>query len=118
MKMNRRGILKLSAGALLAALVSPLISAQSGKAPGASLVAGELTASKVDGNISYNAGWVVPLEDKAALLELEARKTKERDDLVKQKAGTASDSAGAAKDQSKSIGKRFQELLGKVKSFF
>lgn len=118
MKINRREILKLSAGALITALVSPLISAQSGKSPSASGVASELTAAKVDGNITYNAGWVVPLEDKAPLLELEARKTKERDDLVKQKAGTASDSAGAAKDQSKSIGRRFQELLGKVKSFF
>lgn len=116
MKINRREILKLSAGALIAALVSPLISAQSGKAP--SVVASELAAAKVDSNISYNAGWVVPLEDKAGLLELEAKKTKERDDLVKQKAGTPTDSSGAAKDQSKSIGKRFQELLGKVKSFF
>ena len=116
MKINRREILKLSAGALIAALVSPLISAQSGKTP--SSAAAELVATKVDGNISYNAGWVVPLEDKAGLLELEAKKTKERDDLVKQKAGSPTDSSGTAKDQSKSIGKRFQELLGKVKSFF
>jgi hypothetical protein len=116
MRINRREILKLSAGALMAAFVSPLISAQSSKAP--SSVAPELAAAKVDGNISYNAGWVVPLEDKAGLLELEAKKTKERDDLVKQKAGAPTDSSSVAKDQSKSIGKRFQELLGKVKNFF
>jgi hypothetical protein len=116
MTINRREILKLSAGALIAALVSPLISAQSGKA--ASSVAPELAAAKIDGNISYNAGWVVPLEDKAGLLELEAKKTKERDDLLKQKAGTPTDSSGTAKDQSKSIGKRFQEIVGKVKAWF
>lgn len=116
MKINRREILKLSAGALIAALVSPLISAQSGKA--SSAVANELAAAKVDGNISYNAGWVVPLEDKVGLLELEAKKTKERDDLLKQKAGTPTDSSGTAKDQSKSIGKRFQEFVGKVKAWF
>ena len=116
MKINRREILKLSAGALIAALVSPLISAQSGKAP--SSVAPVLAAAKIDGNISYNAGWVVPLEDKAGLLELEAKKTKERDDFLKQKAGTPTDSSSTAKDQSKSIGKRFQEIVGKVKAWF
>ena len=118
MKINRREILKLSAGALIAALVSPLISAQSGKAPSTSLAPSELTAAKVDGNISYNAGWVVPLEDKAALLELEAKKTKERDDAVKQKAGAGADSGSSPKEGSKSIGKRFQELVGKVKAWF
>jgi hypothetical protein len=114
MKVNRREILKLSAGALIAALVSPLISAQSGKAT--SSVAPELAAAK--GNISYNAGWVVPLEDKAALLELEAKKTKERDDAIKQKAGAGADSGSSPKEGSKSIGKRFQEALAKFKSWF
>ena len=116
MKINRREILKLSAGALIAALVSPLISAQSGKAP--SSMAPELAAAKIDGNISYNAGWVVPLEDKAGLLELEAKKTKERDDAIKQKAGAGSDSGSSPKESSKSIGKRFQEIVGKVKAWF
>ena len=116
MKINRREILKLSAGALIAALVSPLISAQSAKVPNA--VSGELTSAKVDGNISYNAGWVVPLEDKAGLLDLEAKKTKERDDLVKQKAGAGADSTSSPKESSKSIGKRFQEFVGKVKAWF
>ena len=116
MKINRREILKLSAGALITVLVSPLISAQSGKAPSA--VAGELAAAKVDGNISYNAGWVVPLEDKAGLLELEAKKTKERDDAIKQKSGAGTDANASPKESSKSIGKRFQELVGKVKAWF
>ena len=116
MKINRREILKLSAGALIAALVSPLISAQSGKAT--SSVAPELAAAKVDGNISYNAGWVVPLEDKASLLELETKKTKERDDAIKQKSGAGADANASTKESSKSIGKRFQEALAKFKSWF
>jgi hypothetical protein len=116
MKINRREILKLSAGALIAALVSPLISAQSGKA--ASSVTPEPAAAKVDGNISYNAGWVVPLEDKASLLELEAKKTREHDDALKQKAGAGADSGSLPKEGSKSIGKRFQEFVGKVKGWF
>ena len=118
MKINRRQILKLSAGTLLTALVSPLISAQSGKAPSASSAPSDLTAAKVDGNISYNAGWVVPLEDKVGLLELEAKKTKERDDALKQKAGAGADSGSSPKESSKSIGKRFQEFVGKVKAWF
>jgi hypothetical protein len=119
MTINRREILKLSAGALVAVLASPFLSAQTNTNPvGAGPKTGVVPSTAIDGNISYNAGWVVPLEDKAGLLELEAKKTKERDDLVKQKAGSPTDSSGAAKDQSKSIGKRFQELLGKVKSFF
>jgi hypothetical protein len=118
MKINRREILKLSAGALMAALVSPFISAQSGKAPSPSLAPSELTAAKVDGNISYNAGWVVPLEDKAGLLELEAKKTKERDDLIKQKAGATSNVAPGAKEESKSFSKRVQDIFGKVKNLF
>jgi hypothetical protein len=113
MKINRREILKLSAGALIAALVSPLISAQSGKATDSG--GAELAATKVDGNISYNAGWVVPLEDKPGLLELEAKKMKERDETAKQK---AVDSNTSSKENSKSIGKRFQEVFGKIKSFF
>lgn len=118
MKINRREILKLSAGALITALVSPLISAQSGKSPSASGVATELTAAKVDGNITYNAGWVVPVEDKAGLLDLEAKKTKEREDLVKQKAGPASTGGPGAKEESKSFSKRIQDIFGKVKNLF
>ena len=116
MKINRREILKLSAGTLMAALVSPLISAQSAKGP--SSAGAELSATKVDGNISYNAGWVVPLDDKAGLLELEAKKTKERDDLVKQKAGATSSVAPGAKEESKSFSKRVQDIFEKLTKLF
>jgi hypothetical protein len=116
MKMNRREILKLSAGTLVMALVSPFIAAQSNKS--SAPLASELAASKVEGNISYNAGWVIPPEDKAGLLDLESKKTQERDDLAKRKAGSSVDSSTIPKDNSKSFSSRFQELVGKIKSFF
>lgn len=115
MKMNRRELLKLSATSLLAAMVSPFAIGQSNNAPVSPKVA--IANTVIDGNISYNAGWVVPLEDKNPLLELEAKKTKERNDSVKQKADAAS-SGAPTKDKSKSISDKFQDILGKVKSFF
>jgi hypothetical protein len=113
--INRRELLKLSATSLLAAMVSPFAFGQSNNAPASAK--GAIGASAIDGNISYNAGWVVPLEDKNPLLELEAIKTKERQEAVKQKADAASKGA-PAKDKSKSISDKFQDILGKVKSFF
>ena len=119
MKINRREILKLSVGALVAVLASPFLSAQTNTNPvGAGPKTGVVPSTAIDGNISYNAGWVVPLEDKALLLELEIRKTKERDDLIKQKAPASGDPSLATKESSKSLGKRFQEAFAKFKSWF
>jgi len=118
MTIKRREVLKLSAGALMAVLVSPFLSAQTNQAPAAvGTNLSKVPSSAISGNISYNAGWVVPLEDKAPLLDLEAKKTKERDDLAKQKAASG-DSAATSKESSKSLGKRFQETLAKFKSWF
>jgi predicted nicotinamide N-methyase len=120
MKINRRQILQLGAGSLLAALASPFIGssvyAQGNKSPAA--VAADVSAAKLDGNITYNAGWVVPMEDKAALLEVEAKKTKEREALAKQKAGNSPEGSTLPKEKSKSVADRFQEVLGKIKNFF
>lgn len=113
--MNRRQLLKLSATSLFAVMVSPFVSAQNNS--GSTGSKGASVASTIDGNISYNAGWVVPLEDKSPLLELEAKKTKERDDAVKQKADAATNSS-PTKEKSKSISDKFKDLMGKVKGFF
>lgn len=119
MKINRREILKLSAGTLVAVLVSPFLSAQTNTTPvGTGPKTGIAPSSAIDGNISYNAGWVVPLEDKSGLLDLEARKTKEIEELKKQKAGTAPAAASGAKEESKSFSKRVQDIFGKVKNLF
>ena len=120
MKINRRQILQLGAGSLLAILASPFMGssafAQGNKIPAA--VAADASAAKLDGNVTYNAGWVVPMEDKAALLEVEAKKNKEREALVKQKAGNSPEGSAPPKEKSKSMSDRFQDVLGKIKSFF
>lgn len=116
MKMNRRNILKLGAGSMLAAILSPFVSAQSSNLISGS--AGATATPKLDGTVSYNAGWVVPLEDKASLLELEAKKTKERDDLNKQKTAANSDNSASSKEKPKTFSDKFNNFLGKMKSYF
>ena len=103
----------------MAVLASPFLAAQTNQASAAvGTNSSTVPSSAIDGNISYNAGWVVPLEDKTPLLDLEAKKTKERDDLAKQKGTGSGDSSATSKESSKSIGKRFQETLAKFKSWF
>ena len=108
--MNRREILKFSIGTVVTALMSPFAMGQASDrvAPGNY----QLPANKLNDTVTYNAGWIVPLEDKAQLLELEAKKSSE------QKAAKPADAAAPAKDKSKTIADRYQEFIGKVKSFF
>jgi len=116
MQVSRREILKLGATTLFATLTSPFVSAQNSQSSSGN---GGLPKNiSIDGNISYNAGWVVPLEDKNALLELESKKTKEREDQAKQKSGTSPGEMGNTQNEAKSFGKRFQEVLSKVKGWF
>ncbi len=112
--MNRRQILKLGLSSTVLALVSPWVMGQSSKTP----VTASVSSAAVDDTISYNAGWVIHLDDKARLLEIEARRTKEREELAKQKAGKQSDGAVVAKEKSKSIGDKIQDWVGKIKNVF
>lgn len=114
---NRRQVLKLTAGSLLAALMSPIVFGQASKAPAPSSTAVQ-EASKIDGVISYNAGWVINLEDKAPLLEIEAKKNKEQEELTKQKAGKASDATAQVKDKPKSLTDKMQDFVSKIKAYF
>ena len=52
------------------------------------------------------------------MTEKKARKTKEIEELKKQKAGTAPAAASSAKEESKSFSKRVQDIFGKVKNLF
>ena len=108
--MNRREILKFSIGTVVTALMSPFAMGQASDrvAPGNY----QLPANKLNDTVTYNAGWIVPLEDKAQLLELEAKKSSE------QKAVKPVDAAASTKDKSKTIADRYQEFIAKVKSFF
>jgi hypothetical protein len=108
--MNRREILKLSLSATITALVSPFVMGQASD----KVVTGnfQLPVNKLNDTVTYNAGWIVPLEDRAQLLELEAKKSSE------QKAAKPVDPTPAVKDKPKTIADRYQEFVGKVKSFF
>ena len=116
--MNRRELLKLSLGTAIATLVSPFVVGQ----PSGSdkVVPGnfQLPANKLNDTVTYNAGWIVPLEDRPQLLELESKKSKEQEDLAKQKGAKPADQIAGAKDKPKTISDRYQEFIGKVKSFF
>lgn len=116
--MNRRHLLKLSASSVLAVFMSPLAFGQSNSSNVGTSGATQSAVGKIDGVISYNAGWVIPLEDKAPLLEVEARKNKEKQESEKAKAANPSAKAGDSADKSKSLSGKFQDLLGKIKGYF
>ena len=115
MKINRREILKLGGLSLLVTLAPSLISAQ---------ITSNVSTPKnlplepqLDGNVTFNAGWVVPLEDKTQLLDLESKKSKEKEAAVKKKAGE-SNQGNSAKDKPKSLADKFQDIWAKAKGFF
>jgi hypothetical protein len=112
MNRNRREILKLSIGAAVAVLVSPFVIGQ--PSGGEKIAPGnyQLPANKLNDTVTYNAGWIVPLEDRAQLLELESKKSTE------QKAAKPAEQTAVVKDKPKTIADRYQEFVGKVKSFF
>lgn len=116
--MNRRHLLKLGASSVLAAFISPFAFGQTNTSGATTAGATQANIGKIDGLVSYNAGWVIPLEDKAPLLEVEARKNKEKQDSDKAKSANPSAKAGESVDKSKSLSGRFQELLGKIKGYF
>jgi hypothetical protein len=85
-------------------------------------------APKLDGTVSYNAGWVINLEDRAELLEVEAKKTKLQEEKKAQKKpdqpikteGPITPSAPVAvpKEPSKDWSTRWNKWVGKVKEWF
>jgi hypothetical protein len=108
--MNRREILKLSLSAAVAALISPFAMGQASD----KVVTGnfQLPANKLNDTVTYNSGWIVPLEDRAQLLELETKKSSEK------KAAKPAEQTAEAKDKPKTISDRYKEFVGKIKSYF
>ena len=135
MQLTRRSILKLATGSVvgyLAPWLGKSAFAQTTKsvskevsAPSAAAI-----APKLDGTVSYNAGWVINLEDRAELLEVEAKKTKLQEDKKDQKKpdqpikteGPITPSASAPiavlKEPSKDWSTRWNKWVGKVKEWF
>ena len=133
MTITRRSLLKLLAGSGAAYLVPWLgqsAFAQTTKAVGKEVIAPPAAAiiPKLDGTVSYNAGWVINLEDRAELLEVEAKKTKLQEEKKAQKKpdqpikteGPITPSAPVAvpKEPSKDWSTRWNKWVGKVKEWF
>ena len=133
MQITRRSILKLATSSVvgyLAPWLGKSAFAQTTKsvskevgAPSAATI-----APKLDGTVSYNAGWVINLEDRAELLEVEAKKTKLQEEKKAQKKpdqpikteGPITPSAPVAvpKEPSKDWSTRWNKWVGKVKEWF
>ena len=135
MTITRRSLFKLLAGSAVGYLAPWLANsafAQTTKSvikevivPSAATI-----APKLDGTVSYNAGWVINLEDRAELLEVEAKKTKLQEEKKAQKKpdqpikteGPITTSASAPiavlKEPSKDWSTRWNKWVGKVKEWF
>ena len=135
MKVIRRSIFKLTAVSVvgyLAPWLGKSAFAQTTKsvskevsAPSAAAI-----APKLDGTVSYNAGWVINLEDRTELLEVEAKKTKLQEEKKAQKKPdqpiktdapippSASAPTEPPKESSKDWASRWNKWIGKVKEWF
>ena len=117
--MNRRQFLWSTTALVGSSLVSKFVGAQTADPKSTA----PLTAPvKIEGNIGYNAGWVIPLEDQKALLELEAQKKKaaEAKDASTKPAAPAAPAITEAsgKPAKKTWGEKAQGWLDSVKSWF
>jgi len=117
--MNRRQFLWSTTALVASSLVSKFVGAQTADPK----TTAPLTSPvKIEGNIGYNAGWVIPLEDQKALLELEAQKKKaaEAKDASTKPAAPAAPAITEAsgKPAKKTWGEKAQGWLDSVKSWF
>lgn len=112
----RRSILK--AGALSAALLA--LPAWSAKviAQTTSEVAAKAGSAKPNGLISFNAGWMIPVEDQKALLLLEEKKNKEAQAAAPQATQFTEASVDTAKPAKKTWSEKLQDSWKQVKSYF
>ena len=117
--MNRRQFLWSTTALVASSLVSKFVGAQTADPKTTTPLA---TPVKIEGNIGYNAGWVIPLEDQKALLELEAQKKKaaEAKDASTKPAAPAAPAITEAnnKPAKKTWGEKAQGWLDSVKSWF
>ena len=133
MTITRRSLFKLLAGSAVGYLAPWLANsafAQTTKSVSKEVIVPSAApiAPKLDGTVSYNAGWVINLEDRAELLEVEAKKTKLQEEKKAQKKpdqpikteGPITPSAPVAvpKEPSKDWSTRWNKWVGKVKEWF
>ena len=115
--MHRRQLFKLGLSAALVSLVSPFVFSQPDGNVKNQTSGHSAAGNKLDDTVTYNAGWIVLIEDKAQLQELESKKTKEQEEL-KQKGAKLAGQNEAQKGGAKTFSDKYQEMINKVKSFF
>ena len=105
--MSRRSLLK--AGAISATLLA--LPAWSTKviAQASSALSSHVGSPKPNGLISFNAGWMIPVEDQKALLDLEEKKKKEAQPVTQPTAADPVANAEATKPVKKSWGDKLQD---------
>ena len=135
MQITRRSILKLATSSVVGYLVPWLAKsafAQTTKSVSKEVITPSATAiaPKLDGTVSYNAGWVINLEDRTELLEVDAKKTKLQEEKKAQKKPdqpikteapippSASAPTEPPKEPSKDWSTRWNKWVGKVKEWF
>ena len=133
MQITRRSILKFASGSVVSCLASWLgksAFAQTTKIVSKEVITPSATAitPKLDATVSYNAGWVINLEDRTELLEVEAKKTKLQEEKKAQKKPeqpnktevpvTTSAPTEPTKESSKDWSARWNKWVGKVKEWF
>ena len=122
--MNRRQFLWSTTALVASSLVSKFVGAQTVDPKSITSTAPLTPPVKIEGNIGYNAGWVIPLEDQKALLELEAQKKKaaEAKDASSKPAAPAAPAPAiteaSGKPAKKTWGEKAQGWLDSVKSWF
>ena len=115
--ISRRSLLKI--GAISGALFALPLWNSSAVVQSASNVTSKVVDARPDGLVSFNAGWAIPLEDKAALLVLEEKKIKEAQAAAPVAGGANTSGANdSAKAPKKSWGDKAQDAWNKVKNFF
>jgi hypothetical protein len=114
--LSRRSLLK--AGALSAVLLALPALPTKVLAQVSNAVAEKMASPKPNGLISFNAGWMIPVEDQKALLALEERKIKEAQASSPQASQSTDASGDGAKPTKKSWTEKLQDNWKKVKSFF
>lgn len=135
MTITRRSLFKFLAGSAVTYLVpwfGQSAFAQTTKSVSKEVItpSAAVIIPKLDGTVSYNAGWVINLEDRTELLEVEAKKTKLQEEKKTQKkfdqpiktespvAASAAVPAVPSKETSKDWSTRWNKWVGKVKDWF
>ena len=114
--LSRRSVLK--AGAISAALLALPAWPTKVLAQASSAVSAKVGSPKPSGLISFNAGWMIPVEDQKALLALEEKKNKEAQAAAPNVPQAMDALVETAKPAKKTWSDKLQDSWKQVKGYF